>query len=83
MFGQRPVAGFAIHVSVLACAFFLDDICVAIFAGAVTGEVHRASGSFGHRVSTVMAVLTEALWNQIGAHPKKSGTAHRENGGQS
>ena len=44
--GQRPVAGLAVHVRVLAGLLLFEDVGMAGFARLVPGEVHRPSRDF-------------------------------------
>ncbi len=57
MLGQRSVAGFAIHVRVLAILLLLKDVGMAGFAGLVAGEIHGPGRDFRHCVAAVVPIL--------------------------
>ena len=57
--GQRPVAGFAIHVRVLPVFFLIQHVGVANLAGLVPGEIDRTGRDFGQCIAAIVAVLSE------------------------
>jgi hypothetical protein len=69
MLCQRAMTGFAIYVHVLAVLLHCQNVCVTGLAGIVAGEVDRAGGDLSDGGSAVVAVLTEALWdNKVPDH---------------
>lgn len=52
-------------------AFFVGDVCVACFAGLVSGEVDWLRGDFAHRRSTEVSVLSEGVRHQPAADSEK------------
>jgi len=61
---QRPVAGFAIHVRVLAVFLLIEHVGVAGLAGLVPGEIDRPGRYFGQCIAAIVAVLSETLRHQ-------------------
>ena len=61
--GQRAVAGFAVHMRMLALALHIEDVGVAGFACLVAGELHRTGRNLADCSAAVVAILSEALWN--------------------
>ena len=62
--GKRSVAGLAIHVRVLAIFFLLENVGVAAFAGLMAGKINWTSGNFRQSIAPVVAVLSEAFWDE-------------------
>jgi cyanate permease len=63
VFGLRAVAGFAVHVRMLAFASFVGYVGVAAFAGVMTGKLHRVSGDFSDGCAAIVTVLAKAWGN--------------------
>ena len=61
--GQRPVAGLAVHMRMLALAFHIEDVGVAGFACLVTGKFHRAGRDFADCGAAIVPVLPETRRN--------------------
>ncbi len=51
--------------------FCVGDVCVACFAGLVSGEVDWLRGDFAHRGSTEVSVLSERVRHQPAADAEK------------
>ena len=59
--GLRPVAGFAIHMRVLAIFLLIEHVCMAAFAGVMAGIINGPRGNFRERVPAVVPVFAETL----------------------
>ena len=62
------MAGFAVHVRMLALAFDVHYIGVARLAGLVAGKLYRACGNLADSSGAIMAILPETLGNHKVAH---------------
>ena len=78
MFGQRPVAGLAVHMCVLAVALHIQDIGMARLAGLMTGELHRSRSNFTDSGATVVPILAKAWWNHEVSNNKKDDKGENE-----
>ena len=59
--GERSVAGFAIHVRMLAVFLFVEHIRVTAFAGVVAGVIDGPRRNFGECIPPEVPVFAEAL----------------------
>jgi hypothetical protein len=71
MFGLRAVAGFTVHLRMSAGLFQVRDIRVAGLARVVACELDGMRGDFAHGGSTVVSILSKALWDNKMAHHQK------------
>ena len=81
--GQRPMAGFAIHVSVLATLFLVEDIGMAGFTGLMAGEIEWPGGDFGQRIAAIVSVLSETAGHHKASDNQKQDYARDEQSCQS
>jgi len=72
MFGKRPVARLAVHMCVFALALHIQDIGMARLASLMTGELHRSSRDLANGIAAIVAVLPEALWNNVASDYEKN-----------
>ena len=79
---QRTMAGFAVHMSMLAVALRVGDIGMAGLAGLVTSVVNGPGGQFVERVAAIMPILAEGLGNQRSAYGEEPEDTGEENSGQ-
>jgi len=68
VFGQRPVAGFAVQTRVLAFALQFGLVAVAGLAGFVARELRRVGGNLGHGRGPIVTILAEALRYDVAAN---------------
>lgn len=78
MFGQRSVAGFAVHMRVLAFAFHIEHVTVAGLASLMTGELHRSSCDLADCVAAIMSIPAKAWWNHEMSNNKKDNKSENE-----
>ena len=78
MFGQRSVAGFAIHMRMLALALQIEDIGMAGLASLVTGKFHRSGRNLANGIAAIVTVLSEALWNDVTSNHEKDHESENE-----
>ena len=78
MFGQRAVAGLAVHMRVLALALHIQDIGMARLASLMTGELHGSSRDLANGIATIVTVLPEALWNNVTSDYEKDHESENE-----
>src|SRR5690348_10173708 len=68
---QRSMAGFAVHMRVLAFVLHIEHVAVASLASLVAGKLHRSSGNLADDGAAIVPVLSEALGNHVMANNKK------------
>jgi|SRR4051794_8672146 hypothetical protein len=80
--GKWAVAGFAIHVRVLAGSLHGDDVTVAVLAGLVTGVDRLPGSDLGERVATVVSVLSEAVRDEVSTDNDEEENASYKDSGE-
>ena len=65
MLRLRSVAGFAVHMRMLARLLHIENIGVAGFAGVMTGIVHGARPNLPDRSRTIVSIAAKGLWNDM------------------
>ncbi len=83
VFGQGTVAGFAIHVRVLAIFFLLEHVGMAGFAGFVAGEIDRPGCDFRKGIAPVVSVFAETFRHQKASEDQEQEYAGSEHSCQS
>src|ERR1035437_2311946 len=68
---QRPVAGFAVHMRMLAVLLLVRHIRVAGFARVVPRKLRRVSGNLAHRGSAIVPILSKGLGDYVVAYHQK------------
>jgi hypothetical protein len=82
MFGEWPVAGFAIDASMFAFALGVLNIGVAIDAGLVACEGDGMGGYFADGRGAVVAILAEGLRNDEAPHDEENEEGDYEESGK-
>jgi len=83
VFRQRPVAGLAIHMRVLAGFFLVEDLTMAALAGRVAGEIDWPRADFRHGIAAIMPVFAKTLRNQKSPYDQEQENARDKNPGHS
>jgi len=65
MLRLRSVAGFAVHMRMLARLLHIENIGVAGFAGVMTGIVHWARPNLPDRSRTIVSIAAKGLRNDM------------------
>ena len=81
--GQRSVAGFAIHVRVLAIFFLFQDVGMAAFASLVPREIHWPDCDFRQCVAAIVPILSKTFWDQKTTEDQEQEDARDEDSRQS
>src|SRR6185503_21030664 len=71
VFCERAVACFAVHMRVLALVLGVGNIAVTGFACFMPGKLHRMGGDVCDGIAAIVAVLSEAFWNNVGSDDEK------------
>ena len=79
MLCQRPVAGLAVDVRMLAGLLCVEHIAVAGLAGLVAGEVDRACGNLADRIPAVVPILSKAPRDDKAAHGQEDQEGDQKN----
>jgi len=82
MFGQRPVAGFAIHMRMFAMAFGVGDVGVAGLAGLMASIVDGFGRKFTECGATIVAIFAESFRNQDASYYQEAQYSHQKDGCQ-
>jgi hypothetical protein len=78
MFGLRPMARLAVHVGVLAVPLRVEYVRMTGFTRFMAGKVHWPRRDFSDCVSTIMAILPEALRDNEAADYQKHNKGENE-----
>ena len=71
MLRQRSMAGFTVHMRVLAFALHIEHVAVASLASLVAGELHRSSSNLADDGAAIVPVLPKAFGNHVMSNNKK------------
>jgi hypothetical protein len=74
----RTVTRFAVHMGVLAAAFSLSHVGVAVFTGLVSRKVNRMRGDLRNRSPAIMPVLTKGPGDNQSAKAEERQGSNRE-----
>jgi hypothetical protein len=72
------MAGFAVHMRMLALALCVGYVTVAGLAGLVSGKLHRSSTDLSDGVAAVVPILPKALGNHVASDHKKDNESEDE-----
>ena len=78
MLRQWSVAGFAVHVCMLAFAFYIRYFRVACLARLVSGISYWKSPDLCDRVRAIMTISTEALRNNVPSNYEEDNECENE-----
>jgi len=75
------MAGFAIHVRVLAIFLLVRDVRVAALASLMPGEIHRSGGNFCQGGAAIVSIFPKTLGDQKAPDDQKQeGTRGKDRG---
>lgn len=80
---ERAVAGFAVHVGMLAGLLRFEDVRMTGFTGFMTGVQNGKGRDFTNRSCAIVTVLPEALWHKPGAKAQEQDRPQQEDPGDS
>jgi hypothetical protein len=83
MFGERPVTGLAVYVSMNTLRFDFEYVRVAGLAGVMARKFDRTRTDLGQSGSTIRTVPPKALWDHSSANGDEYDCSGNENENQS
>ena len=71
MFCQWPVACLTVHMRVLASAFGVKDVCMAVLACLMARKFDGMGRNLADCIAAIVTILPEAGWDNVMSNDKK------------